>query len=202
MRPANAAEVRGVTFGVIHQRNHGVKHLPAHFTYGPTLLLFWRRCLQLLLDVVAVFTFVRRRIIWHEVLLVHVNKQVAFQGGVVIEAFATDGAGVRLFPCVYPDVSHHVVATVEGFSTLAAVERFLSRVDPHVRLQRAGGPETFPANAADFSLHVCLQVNSKALLGLETFPAHAADVLWMDFHVIHQRDVSVEGLPADFAADS
>lgn len=68
------------------------------------------------------------------VFLVHVNKEVTFQRGVVIEAFATDSASIRLFSCVYPDVSHHVVATVEGFPTFAAVKRLLSRVDPHVRL--------------------------------------------------------------------
>lgn len=200
MRPANAAQVCGVTFGVIHQRNHGVEHFPAHFTYGPSLLLLWRRRLHLLLAVAVVVVF--RSIVRLNVLLVHVNQQVPLQRGVVIEAFPAHGARVGLFPCVYPDVSHHVVSTVEGLAALAAVKRLLSGVDPHVRLQRAGGSETFPADAADFSLHVCFQVNMKALLRVETFPAHAADVLGVNLHVIHQRDVGVKGFPADFAADS
>lgn len=201
MRPAHAAQVCGVTLGVIHQRDHGVKHLPTHLTDGPSLMLLRWRCLRLLLVVVAILILVCSCVTRVEVLLVYVNQQVALQRGVVIEAFATYGARIRFLPRVYPDVSHHVVAAVEGLPTLAAVERFLSRVDPHVRLQRARGPETFPANAADFGLHVCFQVSLKTLLGLQMFAAHAADVLGVNFHVIHQRHGGVKGFPTDFTAN-
>lgn len=130
------------------------------------------------------------------------NQQVALQSRVVIEAFPTDGAGVRFFPRVYPDVSHHVVTAVEGFPALAAQERFLPRVDPHVRLQVARSPETLPADAADLRFHVSFHVTVKALLAVETFPAHATDVLGVNLHVVHQRDVGVEAFPAHFTADS
>lgn len=129
------------------------------------------------------------------------NQQVAFQRGVVIKTFSAHSARIGFLPSVYPDVSHHVLAAVEGFPTLAAVKRFLPRVDPHVRLQRAGGAETFPTNAADFRFHVRCQVILKTLLTLEALPAHAADLLRVHLQVVHQRDVSMERLPADFTAN-
>lgn len=37
IHPAHAADICGVTFGVIHQRNHRVEHFPAYFAYSPGL---------------------------------------------------------------------------------------------------------------------------------------------------------------------
>ena len=160
-----------------------MEYFPAHFAHGPSLLLLQRRVLDLPRAVVATFFLVG--VLAVEVLLVHVNPQVALQGGVVVEALGADGAGVGLLPRVDADVSHHVVVAVEEFPTFAAVERFLSGVDPHVRRQRLGSTEALPTDAADFGFHVRLHVNSEALLRLRALPTDAADVLGVDVHVIH-----------------
>lgn len=129
------------------------------------------------------------------------NQQVAFPGGVIVEVSAADGAGVRLLPRVDPDVSPHVVLTVEGFAALAAAERFLSRVDPHVHLQRPGRPKTLAADAADSRLDVCFEMSYKVLLGLKAFPTDAADVPGMSPRVVDQSADGVEGLPTHLAPD-
>lgn len=87
-----------------------------------------------------------------------VRAAVLFQGGVVAETPAADVTQVGLLSRVGPDVSHHVVSAVEGFTALAAEERLLPRVDPHVHLQVSLTVETLSAHFTNLPVFVSLQV--------------------------------------------
>lgn len=97
-------------------------------------------------------------------LLPGVCDAMLLQTGAVPEASTARVALKGRLPGVCAQVSQHVVVTAEGFPTLAAHERLLPSVDPHVRFQMFLTVKTLSAHFAHLPVSVGFQVDFQVFL--------------------------------------
>jgi len=114
-----------------------------------------------------------------ELLHAGVGRNVSCQVGVYRECFSTKSTFERSFSSVGPGVSDHVAVVSESFATVVALEGFVSRVCPHVFLQRPWCAEFLSAQLALNTTmvlgdHVLASVSGELSTVRETFVALVA----------------------------